>query len=135
MNGSGFSSDYCRLTNLLVKMTMRRLRRRLSAAIGQRPTTHTDSAKLALPERFPYNRPQFLALDPDHSVVLGDHSTRVIISARDYDSLPCRAGYAEYAVRLLSCPLFCPVLQAVACVRARECEYSKAACERVYIHA
>ncbi|KAK2183617.1 hypothetical protein NP493_305g03017 [Ridgeia piscesae] len=88
-------------------MTMRRLRRRLTAAIGQRPITHMDAAKLALPERFPYNRPLFLALDPDHSVVLGDHSTRVIISGRDNDSLPCRAGYAEYALLSYHCLARC----------------------------
>ena len=83
---------------LFVKMTMRRLRRRLTIAIGQKSTSVPCAAavKLVLPEKFPYNRPWFLGLDPDHSVVSGDHNTRMIISARDSDNLPCRAGYAEY---------------------------------------
>ncbi|KAI0226737.1 Protein phosphatase 1H [Lamellibrachia satsuma] len=74
---------------------MRRLRRRLTIAIGQKTTSVPCAVKLVLPEKFPYNRPWFLGLDPDHSVVSGDHNTRLIISARDSDNLPCRAGYAE----------------------------------------
>ena len=74
-------------------MTMRRLRERFTAVVSQKPSGHPG---VRLPERFPYTRPWFLALDADHAAVAGDHGARVIMSARDSDNLPCRAGYAEY---------------------------------------
>ncbi|KAG7254283.1 hypothetical protein CRUP_028911 [Coryphaenoides rupestris] len=51
-----------------------------------------------LPLRFPYMRPEFLALSPDEVECSADHGARPILILRESRRLPWSTGYAEYAL-------------------------------------
>ncbi|TRY98841.1 hypothetical protein DNTS_027856 [Danionella cerebrum] len=76
---------------------MNRVRTAVSSLLNGIPVSPSLSAREPgpdLPLRFPYSRPDFLALSPDEVQCSADHGSRPILILKE-PKLPWRTGYAE----------------------------------------